>query len=188
MSAPASLAFEGRFMDQELYRQQAHRGRAIWRIGGQSAHQEASGSRRHLAGVAACRTTCTASGALTDREAATHEEARAGSRSTATRATAPDSRRAPAGTSAAPYPAGAMLEMQRQGAREKRTTGWERRPSGRKSLRRERERRQAVPTPALRPISNSVRAPALPANTACGSARTPRLGRPRPCRYSRKPE
>jgi hypothetical protein len=39
MSASASAAFEGRFMDQELYRQ-AHRGRAIWRIGGQSVHQE----------------------------------------------------------------------------------------------------------------------------------------------------
>jgi hypothetical protein len=34
MSASASAAFEGRFMDQELYRQQAHRGRAIWRIVG----------------------------------------------------------------------------------------------------------------------------------------------------------
>ena len=152
MSASASAAFEGRFMDQELYRQQAHRGRAIWRIGGQSAHQEASGSRRHLAGVAACRTTCTASGALTDRErVATHEEARAGSRSTATRATAPDSRRRARNLGSAFIQPAPCSKCNGKGAREKRMTGWERRPSGRKSLRRERERRQAVPTPRASP-------------------------------------
>jgi hypothetical protein len=120
MSAPASLAFEGRFMDQEVYRQQALRVRDL----------ADRGPIRSLASFFWLSPTSRPSRPAErpiplpgpDRPGTGRQRMKKAGRGRgplrpAQRHRIPDA--APAGTSAAPYPAGTMLEMQRQGARVK---------------------------------------------------------------------